>query len=298
PGPNISAGETPLGILPSEVRVAIESMKRSTAPGPDNITADFPRAGSCNLHVLFENHMAAYLKIEKIPNQWKTSCTVILPKKGDRNDLRNYRPICFLSALYKLFTKIILSRKSRTLDEAQPVEQAVFRKLFCCMVFHGLPLVLTFVDYEKAFDSVETNAILSVLVDQGADPSYIKTLLDCYRNCTTKIQFFRRPLTTPTGEGVRQGDTISQKLLSVALQWIMKSLDWDEKSMRIDGKFLSNFCFADDIVIFSRSTSEAEMMINELNEAGIKIEVRINRKKTQFMKSPWCEGEKIELDGS
>ncbi|KAK6761441.1 hypothetical protein RB195_022491 [Necator americanus] len=30
-----------------------------------------------------------------------------------------------------------------------------------------LPLALTFVDYEKAFDSVETKAILSALVDQA-----------------------------------------------------------------------------------------------------------------------------------
>ncbi|VDM53450.1 unnamed protein product [Angiostrongylus costaricensis] len=77
----------------------------------------------------------------------------------------------------------------------------------------------------------------------------------------------------------------------------MKLLDWDEKGARIDGKFLSNR-FADDIVIFSRSTSEAEVMINELNEAGKEIGLHTNRNKTQFMKNPWCEGEKIELDGS
>ncbi|KAE9413728.1 hypothetical protein Angca_007782, partial [Angiostrongylus cantonensis] len=242
---------------------------------------------------------------------WRTSRTVIPPKKADRRNLRNYRPICLLNVLYKLFTKIILSRISRTLDEAQPVEQAGFRKGFCCMDHiqtvsrvievcreYHFPLVLTFVDYEKAFDSVETKAILSALVDQGVDPSYIRTLSDCYRNCTTKIQLFHRPLTIPIGKGVRQGDTISPKLFSAALQWIMKSLDWDEKGIRIDGKFLSNLRFADDIVIFSKSTSEAEMMINELNEAGKKIGLRINRKKTQFMKNPWCEGEKIELDGS
>ncbi|KAE9413422.1 hypothetical protein Angca_007078, partial [Angiostrongylus cantonensis] len=121
----------------------------------------------------------------KIPDQW-TSRTPILPKKEDRRDLRNYRPICLLSVLYKLFTKIILSRISRTLDEAQPVEQARFRKGFYCMDHiqtasrvievcreHLLPLVLTFADYKKAFDSVETNAILSALADQGVDPSYI-----------------------------------------------------------------------------------------------------------------------------
>ncbi|KAE9414729.1 hypothetical protein Angca_002785, partial [Angiostrongylus cantonensis] len=172
---------------------------------------------------------------EKIPEQWRMSHTVILPRKGDRKDLRNYRPICLLSVLYKLFTKIILSRISRTLDEAQPVEQAGFRKGFCCMDHiqtvsrvievcreYHLPPVLNFVDYEKALESVETNAILSALVGQGMGPSYIRTLFDCYRNCTTKIQLFHRPLTIPIGKAVRQGDTISPKLFSAALQWIMK----------------------------------------------------------------------------
>ncbi|VDM64240.1 unnamed protein product [Angiostrongylus costaricensis] len=37
------AGKKPPGILPREVRVAIESMKRGAAPGPDNINAGFLR---------------------------------------------------------------------------------------------------------------------------------------------------------------------------------------------------------------------------------------------------------------
>ncbi|KAE9416420.1 hypothetical protein Angca_008184, partial [Angiostrongylus cantonensis] len=149
---------------------------------------------------------------------------------------------------------------------------------------------------EKNFDSVETNAILPVLADQGVDPSYIRTLSYCYQKCTTKIQLFYRLLTIPIEKQVRHGDTISPKLFRIALQWIMKSLHWDKKGICINGIFLSNLRFAHDIVIFSRSTSEAKMMINELNETGKKIGLRINRKKTQFVKDPWCEGEKIELD--
>ena len=41
-----------------------------------------------------------------------------------------------------------------------------------CGEYH-LPLVLIFVDYEKTFDSVEANAILPALVDEGLDSSYI-----------------------------------------------------------------------------------------------------------------------------
>ncbi|KAK6744253.1 hypothetical protein RB195_011139 [Necator americanus] len=131
--PIIPTGEAPPRILPSEVRVAIKSMKPGTAPGPDFISADFLRAGGHPLHVILAAHMTSYLQKERIPDQWKTSRTVLIHKKGDREDLRNYRPICLLSVLYKVFTKIILTRISRTLDEVQPQEQAGFRQGFSCL---------------------------------------------------------------------------------------------------------------------------------------------------------------------
>ncbi|KAK6762617.1 hypothetical protein RB195_023369 [Necator americanus] len=131
--PTIPTGQAPPRILPSEVRVAIKSMKPGTAPGPDFISADFLRTGGHPLHVILAAHMTSYLQKERIPDQWKTSRTVLVHKKGDREDLRNYRPICLLSVLYKLFTKIILTRISRTLDEAQPQEQAGFRQGFSCL---------------------------------------------------------------------------------------------------------------------------------------------------------------------
>ncbi|KAK6735789.1 hypothetical protein RB195_018812 [Necator americanus] len=97
--PIIPTGEAPPRILPSEVRVAIKSMKPGTAPGPDFISADFLRAGGHPLHVILTAHMTSYLQKERIPDQWKTSRTVLIHKKGDREDLRNYRPICLLSVL-------------------------------------------------------------------------------------------------------------------------------------------------------------------------------------------------------
>ncbi|KAK6754351.1 hypothetical protein RB195_013384 [Necator americanus] len=288
--PIIPTGEAPPRILPSEVRVAIKSMKPGTAPGPDFISADFLGAGGHPLHVILAAHMTSYLQKERIPGQWKTSRTVLIHKK--------------------VFTKIILTRISRTLDEAQPQEQAGFRQGFSCLHHirtvsrvievcreYRLPLVLTFVDYENAFDSVETNAILSALVDQGVDASYVRTLANCDR-CTTRIQLFHSLLTIPIGKGVRQGDTISPKLLTAALQWIMKSLSWKERGIRVDGRFLSNLRFADDIVLFSSSTNEAEMMLNELNEAGKKTGLRIKRKKAQFMKNAYCEDGGVQREGS
>ncbi|KAK6763454.1 hypothetical protein RB195_023955 [Necator americanus] len=48
--PIIPIGKAP-PLLPSEVRVAIKSMKPGTTPGPDFISAEFLRAGGHPLHL-------------------------------------------------------------------------------------------------------------------------------------------------------------------------------------------------------------------------------------------------------
>ncbi|KAK6742831.1 hypothetical protein RB195_010226 [Necator americanus] len=80
------------------------------------------------------------------------------------------------------------------------------------------------------------------------------------------------------------------------LQWIKEQLSWEERS--IDRRFLSNLRFAEDIVLFSNSTNEAEAMLNELNEARKRVGPRIDRKKTQFMMIAYCEEGEVQLESS
>ena len=55
---------------------------------------------------------------------------VIFFKKGNRRYIKKYRPICLLSNVYKLFTKIITTRLEKKLAENQPREQARFRRKY------------------------------------------------------------------------------------------------------------------------------------------------------------------------
>ncbi|VDM73015.1 unnamed protein product [Strongylus vulgaris] len=73
--------------------------------------------------------------------------------------------------------------------------------------------------------------------------------------------------------------TALPQLHIATLQWVMKSLDWNERGKRVDGRFLSYLRFADDIVLFSRNIIEAETMLKELNEVGNQKELRINWKE-------------------
>ena len=66
----------------------------------------------------------------RIPKTWKEANMVNFLKKGNITDIKNYRPICLLSNMYKLFTKIITTRLEKELDENQPREQAGFRSKY------------------------------------------------------------------------------------------------------------------------------------------------------------------------
>ena len=49
------------------------------------------------------------------------------------------------------------------------------------------PLCVAFMDYEKAFDSVETQAILTSLQEQGIEDVYIEILKDIYTDSSVTV---------------------------------------------------------------------------------------------------------------
>lgn len=176
----------------------LSSLKADKAPGSDGITNEALQAGGLALWKVITKLFNECLDSEDVPFQWKKSSTIIIPKKGDREDLRNYRPIALLPTIYKVFTKVLVNRMSRQLDEQQPREQAGFRSGFSTtdhlQVLNQvlersreckIPLCLVFVDYEKAFDSIEINAVAYALIRQNIPKKYVQTLLNVNTGCST-----------------------------------------------------------------------------------------------------------------
>ncbi|KAK6752314.1 hypothetical protein RB195_003622 [Necator americanus] len=96
------------------------SVRNRTAPVPDRIRPEHLKSLPPVLINTLARLFTRYLSERKFPKQWKTSKTVLLYKKGDPHDISNYRPICLLSVIYKLFTRVILNRIEKVLDEGQP----------------------------------------------------------------------------------------------------------------------------------------------------------------------------------
>ena len=96
----------------------------------------------------------------------------VIHKKGDVENVSNYRPICSLPAMYKLFSTILYGRLYPMLDQKQAEDQAGFRKTYQttdhlatfrmleqkCQEW-GIKMWTATVDFTKAFDSISVRNV-------------------------------------------------------------------------------------------------------------------------------------------
>ena len=188
-------------ILTSEVERAVSQMQSSKAPREDQIVAKMIRAGGEITLRKIQELFNAVLRTETVPKEWKNAITTLILKKGDKKDLTNYIPISLLSHIYKLFTEVLKNRLSSSLDEHQPPEQAVYRRGFSTIdhlhavtqvlektTEYNIPLYMSFVNYTKAFDSIQHRGVSEVLRVHGVQEKYINIIKETYAEGTAQIK--------------------------------------------------------------------------------------------------------------
>jgi len=108
---------------------------------------------------------------------------------------------------------------------------------------YKIEIALAFVDYEKAFDSVETWSILDSLDECRVDSRYTRTIKNIYENATSCVKLHENTTKFTIGRGVRQGDIISPKLFTSTLESVFKKLNWSGMGININGRFLNHLFF-------------------------------------------------------
>ena len=159
-----------------EVEAALRKMKNGKEAGKYQVNIETLKAGD---ETIAKQPAKLYTKC--ITERWKEANYGDIFQERDKKghqELQAHLLFYLLSNMYKLFTKIITTRLEKKLDENQPSEQAGFRSKYSttdhihainqlkekCREYNiGLPLCVAFVDYEKAFDAVQTQAILTSL---------------------------------------------------------------------------------------------------------------------------------------
>ena len=155
--------------------------------------------------------------------------------------------------------KILENRLKNIMNFNQPIEQVGFRSGFSTYQLieksreYQIDIFLAFFDNRKAFDTIEQSYIFKSMLSQGINPNYISLIQEIYTNSEAKIILEENGLYFPINRGVKQGDPWSPALINCALEDIFKKLNWTNKDIKINGAYLNNLRFADDLVLIATS---------------------------------------------
>lgn len=240
--PDIPPAETELPIscekpTKAEIKRAIMTLRNGKAAGPDGIPAEAIKAHIETTTSVLHSLLSKIWEKEEVPAQWREGIVIKLPKKGDLRDCNNYRGIMLLSVPGKVLNRIILERVREAVDPKLRDQQAGFRRNRSCAdqiaslriiveqsIEWNSTLYITFIDYEKAFDSVDREILWKLQRHYGV-PDKITSLIRCmYEDMSCKIAHAGK-LSESFAEktGVRQGCLLSPFLFLLVIDWIMKT---------------------------------------------------------------------------
>ena len=189
-------------ITSEELQDAIRKLKKGKSPDSDGIRAEDIKACDDETKEMVRQIFNEIIKQNEFtPEAWKKVKIKVLHKKGDVENVSNYRPICSLLALYKLFSTILYGRLYPRLDQEQAEDQAGFRSSYQttdhlatyrmieqkCHEW-GITMWIATIDFTKAFDSITHKSIWKALNSCGINHEYISLLKKIYKDQKASVQ--------------------------------------------------------------------------------------------------------------
>ena len=163
-----------------EVEKLLKEVNASKAGGPDEIPGRILKECSMSLAPSLTMIFNLSLQTGKFPNCWKFANVVPVFKKGEREEVTNYRPVSLLGIISKIFEKCIHHRVYEGVKDLIHSLQHGFLKGRCTVtqlmeVFNtvekcldeGGQMDIIYLDFAKAFDTVSHRLLCHKLKSFG-----------------------------------------------------------------------------------------------------------------------------------
>ena len=302
-----------------EVEKAISQIKDNKSAGPDGIPPElFTHGGqtvATHLHRIF---VKIWIE-EVIPADMRNANIITIFKKNDRHNVNNYRGISILAVVGKIMALVMLNRMRDPIAETVlPESQGGFRRNrgTTDMIFAVRQLMekareqhrnlyIAFVDFTKAFDSVNRNALWVIMKKMGCPPKFVAILKCLHRDMTVRI-LVDNELTSeiPYNNGVKQGCILAPTLFAIFAAAMFMHAFSDSPSgvsirFRSNGSLfnlarlrsqskcmttlLHEFQYADDCALTADSEEALQDYIDSFADAASSFGLKINCKKTEVM---------------
>ena len=241
-----------------------------------------------------------------MPDSQRISVMSLLFKKGNRQDLNNYRPLSLSNTDYKILASILASRLQKVIGKLVNHDQTAYIKgrnmstnirLVNDIIDYfdetGKSGLLFMADFKKAFDSLEWSVLFKTLTFFIFGKSFCKWINTIYtkpEGCIKNNGYISEHFELE--RGIRQGCPVSALLFVLAVEVLALKVRQcpNLKGLNIGSNIrsLQISQYADDAILFLNNKNEYCTAIAILNDFGKHAGTMLNLKK--------CEGMWIGVD--
>ncbi|KAN0043399.1 hypothetical protein ACTA71_011051 [Dictyostelium dimigraforme] len=282
----------------NEVAKAIKTSSIHKSPGLDGINALFYKYHidtiAKTLTIVFNDLL---LNQKEVNSKFKEGVITTLFKKGDELNISNRRPITLLNTDYKLLSKILNNRllgiTSRIINKFQngfvpnryiQDNIQIMKDVIELSNKQKVSTLITFYDFNKAFDSISHKSIQRTLDYIGSPPKFTSIILNLLKDTKNKIKVNDYVVDGITiKRGTKQGDPISPTLFALVLEPLLYDIlnDPNIKGFTLpNSKEIKLTAFADDIATFTKSTKELKEINQKIQNYCIGTTSSLNQDKT------------------
>lgn len=298
---------------------SLNKMKLNKSPGSDGLTVEFYRKFWIYLKEILINSLNDAYKNKKLSDSQRTGILSLIYKKNDHCDLNNWRPITLLNVDYKILAHCLAERIKPILPKIINTDQNGF--VMGRNIRYNIRLIqdiidyteknkfdgsIIFLDFAKAFDSIEWEFMLSTLKHFGFKNSFLNWVSTLYNqiNCLVSNNGW---LSEPVNisRGIRQGCPLSALLFVITVEVMATKIRQDGNIRGIQIKPSQNRDFkisqlADDTTLFMKTKTDITKALNLIEIFGSLSGLVLNRNKSQGIKlgnnKRWIEDNYEDID--
>ena len=279
----------------------LKGVQNNKSPGDDGFTKEFYEAFFDLLgNALLESFNAGFENGTLSVSQRRGIISLIPKDENNLTTLSNWRPITLLNVDYKILAKVIAKRIESVLPKLIHSDQTGFIKgrfigqnvrllndLLEYTDVKKIPGILLFIDFEKAFDTIEWPFIQNVLKHFNFGQVIRKWVSILYSDVESAVinggymtNYFK------VSRGVRQGCPLSPLLFVLGVEILAQTIRQStgcrgiKLPQSVEAKISQ---FADDTTLICRDVDALKENMKVISEFNAISGLQLNKKKTKAM---------------